>query len=68
MIRRRDAMKDITSLDKGLVKKCKASSKGTVFWGENLRYRVEMNLNPCNLWMEIESQWMKLKRKKKKHF
>ena len=58
-------MKDITPLDKGLVKRWKASSKGIVFWGENLRYRVETNLNPCNLCMEIESQWIKLKRKKK---
>ena len=57
-------MKNITSLDKGLVKRWKAS-KGTGFWGEDLRYRVEMNFNPCNLCMETESQWMKLKRKKK---
>ena len=64
MIRCRDAMKDITPLDKGLVKRWKASSKGIVFWGENLRYRVETNLNPCNLCMEIESQWIKFKKKK----
>ena len=60
-------MKDITSLDKGLVKRWKAS-KGTGFWGEDLRYRVEMNFNPCNLCMETESQWMKFKRKKKNIF
>ena len=57
-------MKDINPLDKGLVKSWKASSKGIVFWGENLRYRVETNLNPGNLCMEIESQWIKLKKKK----
>lgn len=63
MIRCRDAMKDINPLDKGLVKSWKASSKGIVFWGENLRYRVETNLNPGNLCMEIENQWIKLKKK-----